>query len=459
MNTSIKFIFTILSLFFVFNFLNANDEIISKTDVDEQNKMSDAKTVKISDATDDIEDWKEEVLNSFGIDSYGENNGKFIIFAKQSLSLKPTDPQFGDALINAFDKAMLTLQEKYIMIRFGKTTTEKVKSFFSDRSTNAKEIEVPQQNANFYNKILMIMDKNLDLASKKIDSELVELGVDPEQLKTMPQTVKKEIFKDKFIKKTIRKASGSIAGLVPLQTKLIVDKSGKAVIGIVAIASQKTLQIAKDISLQRATNISGKGREIKTLLPSNKKDYLSTMGIRLAYDTDGSPVIISYGLGSYIPDAGDDYINDELRAEAKESAVANADAQIAEMINGRMNAKSERLRGEETKNFVEKEQIANSDTVEKTVKNMIKISNKYAKSSASAKLQGISTVKTWRYTFPNSKIKMVGAVRVWKYSTLNAVKDFNNTKTEKKKISKKSNDSSYNNYESKSKVVNTMEDF
>ena len=38
-------------------FLNANEETINKVDVDEQNKMSDAKTVKVSDATDDIEDW------------------------------------------------------------------------------------------------------------------------------------------------------------------------------------------------------------------------------------------------------------------------------------------------------------------------------------------------------------------------------------------------------------------
>lgn len=437
------------------------EENINSNDIEQQNKMSDPKTIKMIDASDDIEDWAQSVLDNFGIDSFGETNGKFIIFAQQSVSLKPSDPQFGDALINAFDKAMMNLQEKYIMIRFGSATTEKLKTFFSDSSTNAKNIELPKQDPLFFNKVMMLIDKNLDLASKKLDKELIDLGANPETLKSMPETVKKDFFKDKFIKNTIKKASGSIAGLIPLQTKLVIDKSGKAVIGLVGIASDKTIQIAKDISLQRKSNIIGKGKEIKRLLPETPAEFVATMGTRLTYDLDGSPAIISYGLGSYVANSGDDYINDELKEEAKQSAIANADAQIAELINGSMNAKSERKRGEEINKYIERENIPNSDTVEKTVKNMINITNRYSKSAASAKLQGISTIKTWRYTLPDSKIKMVGAVRVWKYSTLQAVKNFNSKPKPnlKNNTTTHSNSSSRKTYESKSKVVNSMQDF
>jgi hypothetical protein len=430
---------------------------INKSDIEEQNKLSDPKNVQDSSSADDIEDWSEEVLRSFKIDSFGENNGKFIVFAQQTITLKPTDPQFGETLINAYDKAMMNLQENYLMMRFGKTTIEKLRTFYSNSSTDANEIELPKIDKGFLDKIVLLMDKNIDLATKKLDNELVNLGVDPATLVNMPDTVKKDTFKDKFLKNTIRQASGSIAGLVPVQTKLIIGKNGNSVIGIVGIASHKTIQIAKDISLQRATNISGKGKDIQSLLPESKESFLGTLGVRLAYDLDGTPMIISYGMGSYISNSGDDYINDELRNEAKESAIANADGQIAEMINGRMNAKSERKRGEEIKKFVERENVQGSDTVEKTLKNIINITNKYSKSAASAKLSGISTVKTWRYTIPETKIKMVGTVRVWKYSTLNAIKKFNETTYKSKEKSKEKNVSKK--FESKSKVVNSMDDF
>lgn len=435
------------------------EENINKSDIEEQNKLSDPKNVQLSSSTDDIEDWAEEVLRSFKIDSFGENNGKFIVFAQQTITLKPTDPQFGEALINAYDKAMMNLQEKYLMMRFGKTTVEKLRTFYSDSSTDANKIELPKIDKGFLDKIVLLMDKNIDVATKKLDKELVDLGVDPATLANMPETMKKDTFKDKFLKNTIRQASGSIAGLVPIQTKLIIDKNGNSVIGIVGIASNKTIQIAKDISLQRATNISGKGKDIQSLLPESEDSFLGTLGVRLAYDLDGTPMIISYGMGSYITNSGDDYINDELRNEAKESAVANADGQIAEMINGRMNSKSERKRGEEIRKFVERENVQGSDTVEKTLKNIINITNKYSKSAASAKLSGISTVKTWRYTIPETKIKMVGAVRVWKYSTLNAVKRFNETTYKSKKDEEVKENTVSKKFESKSKVVNSMDDF
>jgi hypothetical protein len=428
---------------------------ISQHDVNELNSMSDPKSVK--SASDNMEDWFETVPQQFNFQSYGEDNGKFILYASQSVSLKPTDPQYGDALVNAFDKAMMKLQKKYVMIRFGKTTTDKVKSFYSDRSTYAKDIPLPSTNdPDYLKQVLSIYEKSLDVAEKRLDKELTELGVSPHELTQLSPKKKKDIYRDKFVKNTIRKASGSIAGLFPIQTNVITDSKGRTVVGIVAIASQKTIQIAKDIMLKRKSVIAGKGRNITTLLPNTEKEFLGTLGVRLAYDTDGTPAIISYGIASYRPDTGNDYIDDELKEEAKADAISNADAQIAEIINGRMNAKNERKRGEEIKTFVEREMKPDSDTIEQTINNIIKITNKRAKSSARTKLQGISTVKTWRYTAKSGQ-KFVGAVRVWKYSTLAAVNAFNNPRHQADKPVKKS--SSQSEFQQSSKPVNTMDDF
>lgn len=435
---------------------SSQENSISQNDINEQNSMSDPKSVQT--ASDDMDDWFDSVLQQFDISAFGENNGKFVLSASQSVSLKPTDPQYGDALVNAFDKAMMSLQEKYLMTRFGKTITNKANSFYMDRSTNAKDISLPRVGKPGYlEKVLVLFEKNLDVKEKKLDQQLIELGVDPNELAQLTPIKKKDIFRKKFIKNSIESASEkSIAGLFPIQTNVITDSGGRTVVGVVAIASPKTIQIAKDITLQRKSIIQGKGRDIESLLPQKKEEYLGTLGARLAYDEDGTPAIISYGIASYRPDTGDDYINDELKAEAKDAAVSTANTQIAEIIAGRMSAKNKRKSGEEVRKYVEREMKVDSDTVEKTITNIIKITNKEAKSSAQAKLQGISTIKTWRYTNKSGQ-KFVGAVRVWKYSTLQAVNSFNNPQPAGKQATPQKQ--KFQTYQQSSKPVNTMNDF
>jgi len=426
-------------------------DAINQSDIDQQNKLSDSNAVP--NASDSIEDWADNALTHWGRSKgeFGEKDGTFILFASQVVSLKAIDPQYGDALVNAFDKALMKLQEQYVMNRFGRTMTDKVKSFYSDRSTHANEINLPSPSKPGYaDKVLALFDKSLDVSSKKLDKELVAMGESPQKVEQMPVKVKKDLYKDMFIKKTIRSASGTIAGLFPLQTSVAMDKKGNTIIGVIAIVSPKTIQISKDIKLQRSSLVKGKGRDIKTLLPQSDAGYLHTFGVRLTYALDGSPAIISYGFASYRQDTGDDYINEELKSEAKSDAVSNADAQIAELINGYMSVNNERKRGEEIKTFVEREVKLDSATLEKTIKNIIKITRNKTKSSASAKLQGISTVKTWRYTAATGQ-KYVGSVRVWKYSTLKAINGFNKGGANKK--------AHYDNSIKSSEPINSMADF
>jgi hypothetical protein len=430
---------------------------VQSSDVNKINKMSDANAVLSS--SDSIDEWADSVAVNFGREpgGFGEQEGKFLIFKSQAVSVKPTDPDYGDALINAFDKALTKVQEEYLLIRFGKTITDKTKEFFSDSSTNAKDLEFPKAAApDFVEKLMDIFDKSLDVAGKKLDKELVELGVSPEEIAKTPEKVKKDLLRDKFIKNTIRTASGSIAGLFVVQTAVVTDKQGKTNVGVVSIASDKTIQIAKDIKMQRASLVTGASKEIKDYLPKANESFLHSFGTRLMYDMDGSPAIISYGLASYRNDSGDDYIDDELKSEAREEAVSNADAQIAELINGYMNVKNDRQRGEEINKFVEREVKPDSSTMEKTVKNIIKITNNNTKSSATAKLQGISTIKNWKYKSPEGH-HFVGAVRVWKYSTLNAVNGFN--KPELKTAESVQKASSYQQKEQYSRPVNSAADF
>jgi hypothetical protein len=360
-------------------------------------------------------------------------------------------------LVNAYDKAFFDIMEQYAKDMYGRTAKKEIYDFFQDSSTNAKEIELPNNyTKGFWGKILAILDKSLEVVDKKLDKKLIELGVDPKELQQMTPKQKKDLFKNKFLKNIITKASGDVSGLFTVQSAWASDKNGNYVVGVIAVVSPKTKQIAKDIKYQRKSLIKGRGRNIDELIPKSPKELIRTLGTRLAYDKDGTPVIISYGIQSYIPNRNH-YMNVKLKQNAIEGAKANADAQIAMLVNGFLNTKTSRQTGDEIKDYVERELKPDSDTIEKTITNIIDITKKHAEASASMRLQGISTYRTWKYTMPTGQ-KMVGAVRVWKYSTLESIRKF------KEGYKRKTNENKVKHAQFKegfgeSQIINDMNDF
>jgi len=416
----------------------------------EQNRMVEP----IVPAPDEkIDDWSERFLQKMGLSEFGEHHGKYFYYAQMPVMLPQTDPQYANALINAYDKAMFNIYEQFAMDMYGKVLQEQTREFFQNSSTDADKLEAPTANVRgMVGKVLALMDKSLDVADKELDKKLAELGVDPAQYRKLTPRQKKDLFKERFLKKTIKKASGDISGLFTVQSAVAVDKSGNAVVGVIAVVSPKTRQIAKDIRLQRRSLIAGKGRDIRSLIPQKPDALFSTLGTRLVYDSDGTPAIISYGMHSYMPQK-DHYLNVRLKQNAKDAAVAVADGQIAMLVNGFLSARFERQRGEEVNRYIERELKPDAMSVEKTVRNVIDKTYQRAKASASMRLQGVSTFKTWRYTLPAGQ-KVVGAVRVWRYATLDAVRRFKEGYKPKPK-SRPKGKSSFG----ESEIVNDINDF
>ena len=448
-----KKIFLLILVFLGINLYanNIKKDVITQKDIQEQNKM-----VQPIEPTPDekIDDWANKFLQRMGIPSFGEVNGKFFYYAQEPVSLPSTDPQFGKALVNAYDKAMMDIYTRYAEDMYGHTFVKEFRKFFQDSSTNAREIPLPNNyTRGFWGKVLEILNKSLEVIDKKLDKKLEELGVDPSEFKNLTPKAKKDLLRDTFIKKVIIQASGDISGIFTVQSAYASDKNGNYVVGVIAVVTPKTRQIAKDIRLGRKPLIKGRGRDILSLIPKTPQGLAATLGTRLAYDKDGTPVIISYGISSYIPDK-DFYVNVRLKQDAISDAIASADAQIAMLVNGFLSEKTQRENGEEIRRYVERELKPNSDTIEKTIKNIISKTFSNAKATASMRLQGITTVKEWRYTMPTGQ-KLVGAVRVWRYSTLQKVEKFKEGyKPQNKKIKRNLNSDFQ-----ESPITNDLNDF
>ncbi len=425
-----KNLFTLAALFsatFAFSEETAQSSL-SQADVDEQNRLSDPETVV--SAADQVEEWKEDALRQLKVGEGVTPDGKYVIFASANVSIPNTDPQFGDALANAFDVAMQNGQERILMDRFGRMVTEKVRETFRDTSTNAKEIPLeaptPAGSADeLTDKALRILDKSLSLSEAKLDKELEEYGVPKAEYEAAPVEKKKTLLKNAMLKHTLKTASGDIAGVFPVQTTIKMDQKGNAKVGVILMMSPKSVQVANDIRLQRKSLISGKGRDLKeTFVPKSPNQWMGQLGTRLAYDQDGRPAIVSYGIGAYVPDGDDDYINEELKEEARKQAMDNADAQIAEVVAGRMSAQSSSLQGEMVEKFVTREMKLDSSTFEKTSKEIVKQSQSFAKLQAKMDMRGLVTLGSKFVKLPSGQ-EVCYVVRAWTYAGFDAVKTMN----------------------------------
>ncbi|MBZ7986917.1 DUF6844 domain-containing protein [Campylobacter canadensis] len=420
---------------------------ISQQDINTQNEMSNASTKDISPKS--IEDFFEEFADKFDIEYGVSKNAKTFYTGKSTVIINDTDPQFAQALQNAYQKAMLNLQSEFVKDAFGRIATSKIQSYEADNSTNAREFEeLPKGGA-----IKQILNKLSQLAGAKLDKALNDLGIDT---KSLSEDRKKTLLKQEFLSKTITSALGSMSGLVPVQT-IVTQRRGEYDVGVIAVISNKTRQLAKDMALSRKSNIKGKGKAISEYLPKDKKGFLNEYGIRLIYDENGAPVILSYGNWGYVADSSNAKKTNILEDSAKETALTMADAAIVEFINTSISLKDERTTGESYEDIIKQSINLNDNSTQvqtQNITNIIDKVNSKIKASASGKIRGIRTLKKWSYTSENG-IEHVGAVRFYSYENLananEALKP--KTNTQKNEVKKSSN------IQRNSNIINDIDDF
>ena len=406
---------------------DAQEGAVSQAEVTEQNRLSEP-TVVVS-ATDLIEEWRKKALEQLNLKEGVTSDGKYIVFASANVSVKDTDPHYGAALVNAFDTAMLDAQQEILMVRFGREVVSQIRETFRDQSTDNREIPLDSPSApgkNMGEKALRILDKTLRVTEAKLDKALDKYGVPRDEYVTLPPEKKKILFKNALLKETLKNASGEIAGIFPVQTTVRKDAKGNTKVGMIVIMSHKSVQVATDIRLQRHSLIRGKGIDLhERMIPQNAEQWIGQLGTRLVYALDGTPVIVSYGMGSFVPDGDDDYINEELRKEASKQAIDNADSQIATVVAGYMSAEEQRMQGENIERAVTRQMTVNASTIEKITKNIIHQSKSFAKAKASISLKGISTLSSPKFIKLPSGQQMCCVIRYWSYAGLDAANNLN----------------------------------
>jgi hypothetical protein len=256
-----------------------------------------------------------------------------------------------------------------------------------------------------------IIEKKLILEEAKLDQELIKNGIAPNDINGKPLIEKKRLFFSSMTRITMKRAMGEISGLVPIASAVMKNEKGNTSVGVILMMSSKTVQVARDISLGRASLVKGKGKNLEEMIPKSPDQWVGQLGLRFIYDHNGCPTLVSYGSGSYVP-SGDDYIDAELETDAWEEATDNADAQIAEFVNGYMSAESERITGQQVDQSIMRELKPGANTIEQTVKDLVKKSSQNAQSYAKMSMQGIAPLERQMITLPSGQT-MCYVIRTW----------------------------------------------
>lgn len=421
---------------------------VVQSDIEEQNALSDSSTKDITPKS--LNDFFDEFADQHDI-NYGEdNNGKVFFSGRATVALAATDPSFAKALNLAFDNAMLNMQAEFVRNAFGRQSSELKQTLFSDDSTNAREFEKLPAEGRF----AQLLDKAVKLTGAKLDSALQEMGVEAAGL---TEERKKVLFADALVQKISESAFGSMQGLVPVQTSMTQVSADHYEVGVIAVMSGKTRQVASDMRQKRASLITGKGRLVKDVLPEKNEGYISEHGIRLIYNESGAPVIISYGQWSYQPDS-DPYMNNRKKEVATDQATSRADAAVSAFINTAIQFK----RSSESSAQIERsitETVNGNDTSlsEKTAKDIIDITNKEITSRSDMNLRGLRTVKRWDAKDANGVV-YVGVVRMYSHANVENTNQMVaplSSQGSKAQSTPKSSQS----VTRKSRVVNDMDDF
>lgn len=416
-----------------------------------------------------------------------------------------TDPQFALYVQNAFDRAFLEVRAKQILDKAREVAvTEMATTFNTNANDKINEDVLKKQSVDSLNQQKAIANAELNHARAQMRDKLKNQGLKFDSIGSFLESAFKDIsdeeinaalakqgitnvanlskkekintFTENYAKEILRKGSGDIMGLIPVQTYLRKRKdSGSYELGLVAVLSPKTIQIAKDLRNKVPTRIKGKCQSLEEQIPINDLEIMyQLIGPRLAYNENCEPTIISYAQGNFIP-ATDDIRNQSLANIAEKQADIRADAYITNFIFSNVNTEAKNkteeidmsnaiLNAKVTVNLDDGEVINENDVTGAVENERIRETIDYfsQKISANSKetLVGVETYATWDTldepyeAYP----RVVGVVKYYSTSQITKTKDYykNAEKSATQETKKSSNSSPV---AKKSYNINTADDF
>ena len=217
--------------------------------------------------------------------------------------LNASDERWGKARALAFQNAFIQAMGDYVSSIRQSVSVSIARDYFEEDIPEAELVYQEGEAPDSY--VERIVRKTAVLAEHALDRKLADSGMSEDEIRRLTTPVQKRTALSESIKrKTLTTAFGSAAGLIPVKTFEAVDDEGNSAIGVVAVYSE---------NMRRIADRTAKGRTVRPdpdrarspigdQIASFGKDELpSEFGVRVMWDEQGYPAIVSFGQWGWSP--------------------------------------------------------------------------------------------------------------------------------------------------------------
>jgi hypothetical protein len=361
------------------------------------------------DVAENVQEQMEAYLKSSGLQARAQRHELEILQGVSSVAVPATNPDWVQHRAVAYDDALLQAEGDYVKQQGLRITDETIRRFYQAAGQEPPPYDAgraPGQEAELIRKLLAV-------ANGKLDGELRNLGIDPQQFNEAPPPQRYVQFQNALKRRTVRDAFGELVGLMPVQTFEGHDGKGNYWIGVIAVVSPRLKELAQQVLSAHGNLPPDPSRaQDLTIFYADKPALVRDFGVRQAFDAAGYPVLISFAQSASAYRGSDPAIADQYNQAAREQAEAKADGQLAQFLNGSMSFHAE----DESGRAIDKEAERLSDNYEQddaARKSVIAATLTILRNRAQVQVTGIQTLTRWQLKHPDTGQKIIGVVRMW----------------------------------------------
>ena len=348
--------------------------------------------------------------------AFRDRPGMFYATASSSVMVGPDSRDWGNARVMAYKDALLKAQAKYVEFLGVSVRAESVSRLFDDKSQMPSFSEADLR-AN--GKLGELFDKAVAVVGGKLDGELQEMGIDPQEFRAAPVEKRAKMFERSVSESTVTKARQSLTGVIPVKTFEAYNENGDHAVAVAIVASSKFRQFVHDITQSKgdmaADPTKASQQPLLQLLRADKTALIDEFGIRRMYDEQGYPVLVSFGQSSN-PYRGDDF---QQRADNRELSYASAKSASYANFAYLFNATGSTEQTESKKMVRETTGVATADgqtvteSEEQALQFVSTMDRQIAARGSISNLPGTRELFRWSANHPQYGHEINGVVYIW----------------------------------------------
>ncbi|MGY0217172.1 DUF6844 domain-containing protein [Endozoicomonadaceae bacterium StTr2] len=391
----------------------------------------------------------------------GRENEVFVTTGVAMVNANIDSPKWGQARALAYQRAQLEARKELLMQLNLDVSSEMVEDILNS--------DIPPEFTDRDKDVQDSVDKMLEMvvavADAATEGRFKDIGVDEKAFKLADQTKKKLMLNDAFSKRTITKSRAELSGALVTKTFEKTDSNGDTAISVVLMSSVKMKNILDGLHNSKGLVIpreNKKGINISQYINNNRNNLMYEYGLRLVYDEQGYPVLISYGQTGNSCNPTDRKGCVRNRKFAFINAQNDAYSHFAEAYNLQGKARSETLNLERTRKIetLSRDEDGTESRVQSTVDEILNETKAMSQMTSSVKdLKGIQEEMRWTQKHPVTGRELNGVVLVWHPVRETAIRTFQQNRIPSRPAAPATNQPLPGTNEGASMDVMSMDDF